>query len=102
MDSNYCICVNEYLNQLESIFSSIMRLRLNSNFSATDSGYMNTNTANINTQSSDGFFSDNSLMIFCVLLLGLIYFLGTYTGGSSQRNQIINTSSLTPDERIEN
>jgi len=107
MDSNYCVCINQYLRQLENLAQTLMGLNQSTNIStATDSGFTNPNTLNTTTNSSGlgNFFADNSLMIFCILLLGLIYFMGNFTGRSSQRDLNIGGSSMSDEnnEKINN
>ena len=41
-------------------------------------------------------------MLFCILLMGLIYFMGTFTGRGSQRDLSLESTSTTDNEKKSN
>jgi hypothetical protein len=79
MESNNCICVNNYIDVLKNLINTILSstgYNQGTNSPATDSGYTTINNNNINTSTNTGGFDYLSTGFYTVMiLLGLLMFM---------------------------
>lgn len=88
--------MSNVINGLRSFVSNAITARVNLNAPSTDSGYTTNNPTNYPNNSSNAytdFIDSNSYILFIVMLLGLIYFLGRFTGTSTRQELKMETSN---------